>query len=292
MNTKGDDFSATLSADGTEMYYTLEEAGKQRVMRSAREGSEFGKGKEVVLIPSVKVQHIGAPTLSGDGQYMVFAALLTEHSGYGRTDLYSARKVNGVWTDIRNLGVTVNSDGWDSQPCLSPDGSTLYFSSDRDNGKGGTDVYRCKRAGNAWLNAEPMPGINTNDDEMSPTITADNRRLYFSSKRLTGMGGFDLYVCALNNDSAGGATMLAAPINSVFNDYALAMSAIGGYACLSSDRPGGAGNIDIYSVPASALPEQHVVVVRGSIERSDTNMRTVPWISVYSLDDSRPPIDV
>lgn len=140
LNTKDDEFGVAFSADGRTMYFTTETAGRQRIMICDFNGGECGPASEVNVFPAGRVRNVGMPAISSDGHYMVFAAMLTDMSGYGRTDLYSARKVNGAWKDIRNLGVTVNSSGWDSHPSLSSDGSTLYFASDRDDGLGGTDI--------------------------------------------------------------------------------------------------------------------------------------------------------
>ncbi|WP_350284410.1 hypothetical protein [uncultured Croceitalea sp.] len=70
------------------------------------------------------------PELSNDGQLMFLTS--TREGGLGHYDLYVfKKKTNGKWGKAINLGNQVNSNRMDSDPILSPDGQTLYFSSDR-----------------------------------------------------------------------------------------------------------------------------------------------------------------
>ncbi|MFM8473775.1 MAG: TolB family protein [Candidatus Kapaibacterium sp.] len=292
MNTSNDEFGAVFSADGSTMYFTTEAGGRQRLMTCRMIDGVWGTPQEVSLLPSSRIRNIGMPALSSDGQYMVFAAMLTESTGYGRTDLYSARRVNGFWGDIRNLGASVNSSGWDSHPSMSSDGTLLFFASDRDGGEGGTDIYMCVRTGSTWSKAVPLRGVNTPADESAPFISPDRRILYFVSERVGGMGGSDLYRSVLDADSVSSVRMMDPPVNTVSNEYGLCMTACGDRVVVSSDRTGGAGRIDLVPMPRGIAADPQMTVLTGLVSRTDTSERTVSWISVHSLDDGRGEVDV
>ena len=291
LNTKDDEFGVAFSADGRTMYFTTETAGRQRIMICDFNGGECGPVSEVNVFPAGRVRNVGMPAISSDGHYMVFAAMLTDMSGYGRTDLYSARKVNGAWKDIRNLGVTVNSSGWDSHPSLSTDGSTLYFASDRDDGLGGTDIYRCTRVGSSWSKAEAVRGLNTIADDMAPCISPDMRTLYFVSNRTGGIGGYDVYAGMIDADSLRSVRLLSGPVNTKANEFGFSVSVSGNVIAVASDRDAVGVQCDIY-IGTSLLRDPAMTLLRGELSGQDSAGRAISWISVHSLDDNRSDIDV
>ncbi len=79
----------------------------------------------------------GAPTFSADGKYVIFVGCETgnrgdyeyggNRKGYGSCDLFASEKVGDKWTKPFNLGPTINSRHWETQPSFSSDGKTLYF---------------------------------------------------------------------------------------------------------------------------------------------------------------------
>lgn len=150
----------------------------------------------------------------------------------------------------------VNSSGWESQPCLSIDGQTLYFISDRkDGGFGGMDIWCSHLVEGRWTKPQNMgPGINTEGDEKSPFVSFDDQTLYFSSNGRLGMGGMDLYFCRRTSDSTWGEPQnLGYPINTGGDESSLIVSPDGRTAIFSSDKFGGQGGLDLYTF---ALPEQ------------------------------------
>jgi len=94
------------------------------------------------------------------------------------------------------LGAAINSTFWESQPCLSRSGDTLFFASNRPGGLGGTDLFfSTKDKKGNWLSARNLgPMINTLNDEMSPFLHPEYDVLYFSSTgEIVNFGGFDIF---------------------------------------------------------------------------------------------------
>ncbi|MCF8243851.1 MAG: OmpA family protein [Saprospiraceae bacterium] len=192
--------------------------------------------------------HDGAPTFTPDGQTMIFSRNNRDgQSQKGLIDLkiYAAKLNRGSWEDVKEL--TFNDDDFSNcHPTLSADGNLLYFSSNRPGGYGGMDIYLSKKAGEDWgLPINLGPNVNSVGDEIFPFLTASNT-LYFSSNGWKGMGGLDVYAVLMGGVEASQLLPLPAPINSVYDDFAFTSDKreLKGY--LTSNRPGGKGQDDIY----------------------------------------------
>ncbi len=135
------------------------------------------------------------PALSGDGKTLVFAS--ERFGGIGGSDLWMSRLGSGGWSAPVNLGEEVNTAGNEITPFLSPEGSTLYFSSDGLPGMGGFDIYASTMQDGKWSAPKPIGRpFNSGDDDIffHGDITADT--VYFSSNRGGGTGGFDIWRAA------------------------------------------------------------------------------------------------
>ncbi len=107
-----------------------------------------------------------------------------------------------------NLGINVNSTEWDSQPSLSADGRTLYFTSTRRGGQGQEDIYTTTlQPDGSWSSAQNLgTPVNTAGKDMAPFIHASGTTLYYVTDGLVGMGGLDVFRCEKNHRGQNGAT--------------------------------------------------------------------------------------
>lgn len=194
-------------------------------------------------------QNEGAQNISQDGEWLVFTGC-NRQDGAGSCDIYISYKTPEGWSPAFNLGNRVNTDQWESQPCLSPDKRSLYFSSRRFGGLGGSDIYVSHLLPSGKF-GEPEnlgPGINTPGDEYSPFIHADNSTLYFTSTGLQGYGNEDLFVARKGDDGKWGKPEnLGYPINTIEHEGTLFIGADGKTAYYASDRSDSKGGLDIYS---------------------------------------------
>ena len=138
----------------------------------------------------------GSACLSMNGKNLFFSRCNAPGS-IGNCDLYVATlSKDSIWSDIKNLGPGINSSAWDSQPSISHQGDTLYFSSNRIGGFGLTDLYFSVRDNKGtWQAAQNMgPIINTRNSEVSPFFHHVFNVLYFSSNgHPLNFGEFDIY---------------------------------------------------------------------------------------------------
>lgn len=115
--------------------------------------------------------------------------------GFGGYDLFYTKRQNNTWLPPVNLGSAINTADDERSPFLSPDGGSLYFSSNR-LGYGGFDIFlsRYGYESQSWeapLNLKTP--INSTGDDLHYTVSADNRIAYFSSNRAGGIGKYDIY---------------------------------------------------------------------------------------------------
>ncbi len=132
-----------------------------------------------------------------------------------------------------------------TQPTISGDGKTLYFTSDMPGGFGGADIYKSVLISGLWIDPVNMgPVINTPGDEMFPYIFHDTV-MYFSSNGHGGLGGLDILKINLA-DKSSKVKLMGYPINSSGDDFGIAMNNddLNGY--FSSNRKQGSGNDDLY----------------------------------------------
>jgi tetratricopeptide (TPR) repeat protein len=151
-----------------------------------------------------------------------------------------------------NVGLPVNSSGSESFPCISADGLSLYFESNRQGGLGGHDLYVTTRETKSDQWGESMnlgPPINTSANEWNPRIPADGLSLYFGSNRPGGYGGWDAWVVTRKtiDDDWGEPMNLGSIINGLEEEGPGLVSADGlSFFLTSWEKPGGYGAFDAW----------------------------------------------
>ncbi len=195
-------------------------------------------------------------------------------------DLYFSVFENTNWSNLEKLPEAINSKYAESSASLSEDGNILYFSSDRDGGYGGKDIYRSIRFGNGdWsLPLNLGPTINSKFDDDAPFISADGKSLYFSSKGHKTIGGFDIFKLSLKEDGNSWSLPqnLGYPVNTVKDDIYFVTTEDENKGYYSSSRDGGYGGQDIYRINLIDK-NQMVVIVKGQVyvedEGEEKNLR-------------------
>jgi len=268
INSAESEYFPCLTIDGKEFFFTRALRGFDEDFFSAKlEGKDWTKAAP--LGGNVNTdQNEGAQMISQDGSWLVFTAC-NRKDGWGSCDIYISFLTQNGWSEGINLGGKINTDQWDSQPCLSPDKRDLFFTSRRFGGYGGSDIYVSHLQSNGeWSTPENLgPTINTSSDETSPFIHADNQTLFFTSNGLLGYGGPDLYFTRKGPKGDWSVPEnLGYPINTVYEEGTLFIAADAKTAYYASNRSDSKGGTDIYSfeLPENVRPDK-TLWVKGQV---------------------------
>lgn len=225
---------------------------------------EWEKAKKMPS-PFNSLENEGALSISPDGRTAYFTRCNAK-DGIGSCDIYYSEKIGKHWTTPKNMGSTVNSSGWDSQPTIASDGRTLFFVSNRFGGKGQNDIwYTYKQDNGRWKKPINLDStINTPGNEMYPFIHPSNTTLYFSSDYHNGMGGMDIFYSNIVNGRFTSPQNIGYPVNTSSNETSFIVSPSGKKAIFSAELKGSFGGKDLYEFDLyEAAQPTPVVYMKG-----------------------------
>lgn len=280
INTKNDEYWPSISLDGNKLVFTRLLKPSTGLAQEDFYISEFDSAGWAMASPIIEInthENEGAQALSADGRLLLFTAC-NRPDGRGSCDIYYSVYNGKFWSKPINAGPILNSHQWDAQPTLSSDNRYLYFSSNRDGGKGKKDIWRAelieiKENGKLRWSVPENVGevINTSGDEISPFIHPDNKSFYFASDYHIGLGGFDLFLAEIKSDKTFTEPKnLGFPINTSGNEQGLNISSDGETAYFASERiPDFGLDIFTFPLPEEIRPEQ-VTYVKARITDAET----------------------
>lgn len=185
------------------------------------------------------------PSLTIDGKKMIFTRRINNDE-----DFYQSELIDGVWRNATALKGRINTNYNEGAQNISQDGEWLIFTGcNYPEGAGSCDLYIAKRAKNGtWNDPENLGDIvNTEAWESSPSLSPDKRFLYFSSNRLGGYGGKDIWVSERNNENRWGKPVNLGPtINTKADEASPFIHADNQSLYFSSDGHPGYGNTDLF----------------------------------------------
>ncbi len=183
---------AQISRDGLELYFAPEDEAQCAdiwVIKRSSPAEPWGKPIKLDAPVNSEWQEI-SPSLSPNGLELYFANINygcgLYPDGSGNDDLYVSRRAtkDDPWGEPENLGPMVNSEYAEEQPCISADGLSLYFISERPGGQGYYDLYVSTRPTleDPWEMAVNLgPPVNSGMEESTPFISSDGLSLFFSA---------------------------------------------------------------------------------------------------------------
>jgi hypothetical protein len=220
-----------------------------------------GKWVQPELLNLNSDDHDATISVSPDGN-----TLFIYQDSLGDGQVKYSTLIGETWNAPVKLGSDINSKYWETHCTISANGNELYFVSDRPDGSGKRDIYRCiKNSDGTWGKSENLGGaINTAYDEDAPFLSPDGAYLYFASKGHATMGGFDLFVSKKDqNGNWGAPENMGYPLNTVDDDVFFQPMADGKRAYYSSRRDGGSGDLDIYEVEMPETKGAQLATLKG-----------------------------
>lgn len=259
INSDKSDFGAMLSNDNTLYFASARNTSRKTYgwneqpyldLYSAVYNAD-GTFSQPTAVEGVNTKfHDGPASISADGNTMYLASesfnegLFEKDKAqklkFGQVALFKSVKADGKWSKPTPLPFN-SKDYSTSNPSLSKDGKTLYFSSNMPGSVGGVDIWKVSVNADGSFGTPENLGkkINTEGNESFPFITDENK-LYFSSDARQGFGGMDVYVIDLNKGTE--AANVGKPVNSEKDDFAFSFNTAKNIGFVSSNR-GGVDNI-------------------------------------------------
>ncbi len=290
INTAADEYLPVATADESELIFTRKIANNEDFYKSLNVNEQWQPATYLSNNINTPEYNEGAQSITQDGKYLFFTGC-NRPDGLGRCDIYVAAKKGDDWAKPFDLAPPVNTPGWESQPSISSDGRTLYFTSNRKGGYGGYDIWKSVLTEKGWGNPVNLgPNINTAFDEQSSFIHPDDSTLYFCSNGWPGLGGMDLFVSRLGKDGQWGKPVnMGYPINTNGDENGLTLTAEGSHAFYSSNNLSGYGGFDIYTfeLPENLRPRL-VTYVKGRVSDAKTKEPLEAAVEIIDLQKDEP----
>jgi hypothetical protein len=172
------------------------------------------------------------------------------------------------------LSENINTEDIETEACLSPDNSTLYFVSDRPGGKGGTDLYFSKILPDGTWGIPTNLGnnINTPFGEAFPILSQDAQTLYFASEGHNSMGGYDIFKTQWDSTKQqwGMPENIGYPLNTADDNMQFTLAGNNRDGYVSAYRKEGLGDLDIYKVTFNDEENNKITAIRGKVILGDS----------------------
>ncbi len=184
------DMGPSLTPDGSRLYFVSDRPNGHdyNIWYVDREATGWSEPKELPAPINSPAQEYGVSVAANGTLY--FAS--SRQGGAGSFDIYRSKLEDGVYKTVENLGPSINTEGPEVQPAISPDENTLVFTSaGRDDEIIGIhkeyahgDLYVSFRKNGVWTPARNCGSpISSGGAESWPAFSTDGQRLFFSSER-------------------------------------------------------------------------------------------------------------
>lgn len=199
LNTKWHDGPATITSDGSTIYYGSESFNESEFKKNKEKKLKFGQiylykatkdgdkwsNSKPLSINSVDYS-VRNPSISKDGKTLYFSSDMP--GGFGGEDIWKVSVDGETYGTPVNLGPNVNTEANESFPSIQDD-NILFFSSNGRQGFGGYDVFKQNTNTNEKATNVGEP-VNSTKDDFAFSYNLQKNVGYFSSNR---EGNDDIY---------------------------------------------------------------------------------------------------
>ncbi len=264
-NTRDDETKISLDYSHEKMLISRRalHSGESFYFSELRDGQWTPLTKDPFL--SIIENTESAASIDASGRYVVFTECMSRAwdaiSG-GGCDLWFTTYIDDTtWAPAQKYLGGINTPAYEGLAAFTTDGRQMYFSSNREGGIGGKDIWYCSWDGMRWTDpANAGPTINSAGDDISPFVSEDGHTLFFSSDR---HGNLDIYMKSLqNNSTEDTARRLDAPINTKYHELSCHVISQTGRIIVATNSVGDHKNFDlqIYDLPEDYHPRPQTAI--------------------------------
>ncbi len=299
VNTPFEEYNPMISADGKTLAFT-----------SRRKGNMGGFIPELGVYTAdifastwrdtiwTKARSLGATVnsdwdeetvgMTHDGNQLIVYFDNMEYFG----DLGISMSKGRNWQKPILMSTTINGKSLEGSGCLSNDGQVIYFSSDRKEGQGMSDIWFCiRQTTGEWSTPQNLGSVvNTKYDETDPYISLDGRTLYFCSKGHNSMGGFDIFYTTYDSGTAKWSPPknLGYPLNNADDQTSFSMTGNERIAYVAAIRDEGLGDKDIYKVTFNdTSTHPFYALISGVVSSPNGAKVELRQVSLLSKEDKK-----
>jgi tetratricopeptide (TPR) repeat protein len=201
VNTESHDGILSITPDGSGMYVYKNDgkvAGDIFFSLKDLNTGEFGEAVSLTSPINTKNRFESSTSITEDGRFLYFVS--ERDKGLGRGDIYVSEKVNGNWSEPKNMGNVINTSGDEKFVFIHPNGQIIFFASNGHLSLGGYDIFKSEFVNGSWT--PPMNlgyPINTVNEESTLSITRDNKTMFLSAEFDNTLGERDIYSVDISN---------------------------------------------------------------------------------------------
>jgi outer membrane protein OmpA-like peptidoglycan-associated protein len=266
INSPIDELNPAITPDESTLFFVAKKKFYDAIYQNRKVNDEWNEKEEITN------------RLGSDGEFRVLSVsmdgtkmLLYSYDMYSSGNIYESKFAGNKWSKCKKLNKNINSSYSENFASYSPDGKTLYFTSNRPGGQGGYDIYKSNMGTDGeWSEAINLGSvINTEFDEATPSVSPDGNYLFFSSKGHYSMGGFDIFRSKIVKDKFQYPRNMGYPLNSPGDnlDWVSVGDGLTGY--IPALLPNGLGGFDIWKIHVDELPNLPRFVITGSAKSND-----------------------
>ena len=297
INSAYPDYAPVLFANGNKLFFTSRRKGSFPELKDpnneyfediylSKKINDTWQKPENLGLPINSKTHDASVAISNNDSIFYFYRTNANLVG---GDIFKTAKNNDTWEEPTVFESSINTkNNSESSISIHPNGKKIFFSSNRDGGYGGKDIYYVQKLPDGTWSLPSNLGamINTAEDEDGPFISSDGITLYFASRGHENMGAYDLFKSTmLGNNKWSEPQNLGYPINSVMDDIFLSTVDDEHYF-FSSNRKGGYGYSDIYETKF-IKEKNEFLVIKGRVIDDKNRQSLYANITLFSKSNNK-----
>ena len=277
VNSEKEDFAPFPISDN-ELYFSSNQGGRARIFVSERESSKWSEGEAPRNFPVIQKGHFCNSAMSPDGNRIYFTVCNDDDKSWNdvknRCEIFVSKRIGSQWSQPERLPDYINTQGVTAtHPFVTHQRGSeiLYFTSNREGGLGGMDLWYVSRDlgidnNDFTFPVNLGPVVNTLGDEITPFYDRENQTLYFGSNGHVSMGGFDIFQSIGDEVSWSQPDNMGMPVNSSADDYFYILNPSRNGGFFTSNRVDAGNKIttaheDIFEFSEGGRP----VVLKGNV---------------------------